>query len=423
MMLENIIVWVLTIWVSVFWGVQDYNEMVRLEEQRKATIEEQRLLELSKIKHIKTPESVKSVYYTAGAMNYWPKRNNLFHLLKNTEVNSVVIDIKTISGYTNFKMPDDHFWTIKPSSNNVIKDMKSELELLHDNWAYIIGRVVIFKDNLVTQKRPDLAIQKIWTNKVWTDYAWNTYADAGSQEIWDYHLALAKTAYEMWFDEINFDYVRFPTDGKITEAYYPFSNNIITQDNTWWKIQILDSFWEYLNKNIKEYNPEIIISADVFWLVTNTDLFQIWQNLESFLLYFDYVGPMIYPSHYWAGFLGYKQPDNHPYEIFSYALSEANTRIDSLNIEINSAKTEERNISIKWKFDAKKSNISEIEEIKYTKIRPWLQGFSCTRCAWATRYNTTKFRKQIQAIHDAGMNSWFVWSAWSNYYPEWYNKK
>jgi hypothetical protein len=227
----------------------------------------------------------------------------------------------------------------------------------------------------------------------------------------------------MWFDEINFDYVRFPTDGQISQAYYPHSNDTITQDNKWWKIQVLDSFWEYLNKNIKEYNPEIIISADVFWLVTNSDLFQIWQNLESFLLYFDYVGPMIYPSHYWAGFLGYKQPDNHPYEIFSYALSEANKRIDTLNTEINSAKTEERNISIKWKFDAKKSNISELEEIKYTKIRPWLQGFSCTRCPWATRYNTAKFRKQIQAIQDNKMNSWFVWSAWSNYYPEWYNTK
>jgi hypothetical protein len=355
-------------------------------------------------------------------MNYWPKRNNLFHLLENTEINSVTIDIKTISGYVNFDMPDYHFWDIKPSSNNIIKDIKSELELLHEKDAYIIWRIVVFKDNLITQKRPDLAIQKVWTNKPWQDYAGNTYADAGSQEIWDYHIALAKTAYEMWFDEINFDYVRFPTDGKITEAYYPHSHKTISADKKWWKIQVLDSFWEYINEHIKQYNPDIITSADVFWLVTNNNLFQIWQNLESFLLYFDYVAPMIYPSHYWAWFLWYKQPDNHPYEIFSYALDEANNRIDALNKEIQLAQKENRNISILWKFDAKKSNISEISKIKSINIRPWIQWFSCTRCPGATRYNTQKFRKQIQAINDATIPSWFVWSAGSNYYGEWYKK-
>ena len=421
-MIESISLWIISIWLSIFWWIQDYNEIVRIEEERKIAIEEQRLLELSKIKHVKTPESVKSVYYTAWALNYWPKRKNLFYLLDNKEINSVVIDIKTISGYTNFKMPDEHFWTIKPSSNNLIKDIKSELELLHESDTYIIGRIVVFKDNLVTQKRPDLAIQKAGTNKVWEDYAWNTYADAGSQEIWDYHIALAKTAYEMWFDEINFDYVRFPTDGKITEAYYPHSHETILTNPKWWKIKVLDSFWEYMNKNIKEYNSDIIISADVFWLVTNNDLFQIGQNLESFLLYFDYVAPMIYPSHYGVGFLWYKQPDNHPYEIFQYAINESNNKINALNKEIKLAQEENRSISILWKFDAKKSNISKVSEIKPTNVRPWLQGFSCTRCPGATRYNTTKFRKQIQAINDVWITSWFVWSAGSNYYPEWYKK-
>ena len=397
--------------------------MVRLEEERKAAIEEQRLLEISKIKHVKTPESVKSIYYTAGAINYWPKRENLLYLLENKEINSVVIDIKTISWYTNFDMPDYHFWDIKPVSNKTIKDIKSELKLLHEKDAYIIWRIVVFKDNLITQTRPDLAIQKTWTNKVWEDHAWNTYADAWAQEIRDYHIALAKTAYEMWFDEINFDYVRFPTDGNISEAYYPHSNEIISSDASRWKIQVLDNFWEYMNKHIKEYNSDIIISADVFWLVTNTNLFQIGQNLESFLLNFDYVAPMIYPSHYWVWFLWYKQPDNQPYEIFSYALWEANKKISALNTEIQAAQKENRSISILWKFDAKKSNISEIKEIQATNIRPWLQWFSCTRCPGATRYDTQKFRKQIQAVYDSWIYSWFVWSAGSNYYGEWYKNK
>lgn len=417
MILENLVLWIVSVG-SLFqvWEINIDTIMTQKTEKFYA------LNELLQVKHIQTPDNVKSIYYTAWALNYWPKRENLLDLLENTEINSVTIDIKTISGYINFEMPETHFWEIKPQTNHHIKDIKSEIELLHEKWIYVIGRMAIFKDNLLTKKRPDLAIK--WSDKknVWTDYSWNSYTDPSSKEIMDYHIALAKTAYELWFDEINFDYIRFPTDGYISDTYYPFSDEVNKQDDRYAKIKVIDTFWEYINKNVKEYNPKIILSADIFWLVTNTNLYQIGQNLESFLLNFDYVGPMIYPSHYWAWFLGYTQPDNQPYEIFEYALTASNQRIDNLNAEINLAKLEDRNISIQWIFDAKKSNIIEIEEIKYTKIRPWLQWFSCGWCSWATPYNRTKFRKQIQAIEDNGMNSWFVWSAWSNYYSERYNK-
>ncbi len=422
-MFENLIMWIVVIGSIFQLWVWDYNHAVKVQQEILIEKEKQRQIELSKIPHQKTPEQVKSIYYTAGALNYWPKRENLFQLLETSEINSVILDIKTISGYINFQMPDTHFTTIQPASNNQIWDIKSELKLLHEKWAYIIGRVVVFKDNRIKEIRPDLNLKWKNTNKVWEDYSGNSYSDAGSQEIWDYHAAIAKTAFDLWFDEINFDYVRFPTDGKINDVQFPFSWEIISQNPTWWKIQILENFWAYINKNIKNYKPEIVTSADVFWLVTNNDMFQIWQNLESFLLHFDYVAPMIYPSHYWAGFLWYKQPDNNPYEIFQYALNWAKKRIDWLNLEIKNAQNEQRNISILWKFDSKISDISNIWEIKYTNIRPWLQWFSCTRCSWATPYTTSKFRKQIQALEDAWMNSWFVWSAWSNYYPQWYNWK
>lgn len=422
-MFEALTLGILTVTQLFHTWITDYNQAVETQKQILIEKEKQRQIELSKIPHQKTPKQVKSIYYTAGALNYWPKRENLFHLLETSEINSVILDIKTISGYINFDMPETHFTTIKPQSNNQISDIKSQLQLLHEKWAYIIGRVVVFKDNRIKEIRPDLNLKWKDSDKVWTDYSGNSYSDAGSKEIWDYHAAIAKTAYDLWFDEINFDYVRFPTDGKISDAFYPFSWDKISQNPTWWKIEVLENFSAYLNKNIKSYKSEITTSADVFWLVTNNNMFQIWQNLESFLLHFDYVAPMIYPSHYWPGFLWYKQPDNNPYEIFEYALNGAKKRIDWLNQEIKNAQAEQRNISIVWKFESKTSDISNIWEIKYTNIRPWLQGFSCSRCSWATPYTTSKFRKQIQALQDTWMDSWFVWSAGSNYYPDWYNSK
>jgi len=135
---------------------------------------------------------------------------------------------------------------------------------------------------------------------------------------------------------------------------------------------VLDRFSNYITSQLRDKSPGIVLSADIFGLVTNTDLFQIGQNLESFLLYFDYIGPMVYASHYGAGYLGFKSPDNHPYEIIKDALKHANDRIDILNTEIELAKLELRKVSIKGVFDAEK-DITNMELISKTKLRPWLQ--------------------------------------------------
>lgn len=382
----------------------------------------QEKIQEEKIIHIETPEQVKSLYFTSTAIKNKKKKENLINLVKNTEVNSVTIDIKTVSGYINFEMPEKNFWDIKPVSNGSIQDPKKLLKELHKEDIYIIGRVVVFKDKSLAERRVDLAIKR-WNKKdIWSDYNWKKYVDPGSQEVWNYNANIAKTAFEMWFDEINFDYVRFPTDGKVHDTYYPFSHKIRSDNPKWGNIIVIDKFSNHITSKLKKEVPELTLSADVFWLITNSDLFQIGQNLESFLLYFDYVWPMIYPSHYWEGFLWYKQPDNNPYEIFTYALDSANKKIDQLNIEIHTAKTENRKINIKWKFNTAWETLS-IKKVNKIKLRPWLQGFSCSRCKWAIPYTRNKFRKQIQAIEDAGLNSWWVWSSGSYYYPDWYNDK
>ena len=194
--------------------------------------------------------------------------SSLDYLTKNTEVNSVTIDIKTVSWYVSFKMNDDNFWSIKPISDNRTKNIKETIEKLHEKWIYVIARVVVFKDKSLAERRPDLAVKRLDNSAVWTDYKWLKYLDPSAKEVWDYNAAIASEAYNIGFDEVNFDYVRFPTDGRISNTYYSFSNEILKQNPKYWKVMALDKFSSYITSKLKNEIPEIVLSADIFWLVT-----------------------------------------------------------------------------------------------------------------------------------------------------------
>jgi len=365
--------------------------------------------------------NVRALYYSAYATSRDSKIDEIIDIAKNTEINALVIDIKEIDGKTSFTLDADNFSTIIPVSNNRISDIEWILRKLKDNNIYTIGRIVVFKDSYLAYKRPDLAIKWSWdTAQVWGDYKWNAYTDPGSQEVWDYHIEIASAAYQLWFDEINFDYVRFPSDWRISQTYYPKSNTTLIENPKWGKMITMDRFSEYINRILKEKHPEIITSADVFGLVTNTNLFQIGQNLESYSLYFDYVAPMVYPSHYAKWYLGQSVPDNAPYEIFYDSMKTAKSKIDTLNIKIIEAQSGTGEVLIHWIFQtsAPKNTLTEVD---YNKIRPWLQAFNCTWCRWATPYNSYKFRRQIQAIEDLWFTSWwYVWNASARYEKDWY---
>ncbi len=351
--------------------------------------------------HITTPTSVKSLYYTAYSASREDKIDYLIKLVKTSEINAIVIDIKEIDGYTSFYFPPNSFWDIKAQTNNRIEDIQALIKKLHENNIYLIGRIVVFKDNYLSKKRPDLAIKSLnQKNVLWKDYKGNNYTNPFVKEVWDYHIEIASNAYKMWFDEINFDYVRFPSDGYINQTYYPFASK---NQNTMWKtgkIRLMEEFSSYVTSKLRKIHPNIIISADIFGLATHTSLYQIGQNIEAFIPYFDYVAPMIYPSHYGKWYLGFDIPDNAPYEIFYDSITKAQKKIDILN-----------------------SSSSGSLAISYTKIRPWIQGFNCSWCSGATTYNKEKFRKQIQALNKLWIDSWYVWNASGRYQSSWYEKK
>ena len=394
-----------------------------IEEVR--LLEEARLLEVARIleeerkkRHIKAPENIKSLYFSAHSAWSKDKLDNFFEIAKAKEINSIMIDLKEVDWYTSFELDESFFWKIKPTvSRNNIKNISELIKRCHENGIYVIARIVVFKDKRLAEVRPDLAVKWISDWSVWTDYKWYKYVDQYSKEVWDYNANLWIAAYELGFDEINYDYVRFPTDWYISKASYPFANEIILKDIKWGKVKVIDMFSNYITTKIREHNPKIVISADVFWLVTDGTMFGIGQNLESFLLAFDFVWPMVYPSHYWEWYYGYKFPDNVPYNIVNIALNNASEKIKNLNLEISNAKIEFRDIKLNDSFIYDK-RILNTDEISLKKIRPYLQWFSCTRCRNYSLYNREKFRTLVNAVNDIWLDSWWVRSSWSNYHNE-----
>ena len=203
---------------------------------------------------------------------------------------------------------------------------------------------------------------------MWRDRKGLAWIDAAAREAWEYTVALAKESYAVGFDELNFDYVRFPSDGDMNDIAYPWSGTRV-------KTEVLDSFFAYLASELKPTGA--VISADFFGMTTtNRDDLNIGQVLEVGLAHFDFVAPMVYPSHYPTNFLGMPNPAAEPYRVIKYSLDRAFARAST---------TPE-------------------------KIRPWLQDFDL-----GATYTADMVRAQMQATYDAGFTSWMLWDPSNRY--------
>lgn len=320
-----------------------------------------------KATHVKTPVPLKAIYMTAWVAGEKSLRDKLVKLISETELNAVVIDIKDASGHVAY-LPDDPKLRDLGWSDRRIPDIKEFIQELHDKDIYVIGRIAAFQDPYLVSKFPEWAVRAKSTMAPWKDYKGITWIDAGAVEMWNYLVLLGKDAYAQGFDELNFDYIRFPSDGNMRDIYYPFSS-------TTPKSEVLGSFFSHLQNEFR--GTGAILSGDLFGMTTtNYDDMNIGQVLEVALENFDYVAPMVYPSHYPANFNGYKNPAALPYEVVRFAMDGAYERSSSTP----------------------------------QKIRPWLQDFSL-----GAVYTAPMVQKQIQAVYDAGFDSWMLWNSANKY--------
>ncbi len=330
-------------------------------------------------RHIETPVAVKAVYMSQCLASDKTLRSRIVSLVNETELNAIVIDIKDYSGRIAF-VSEDPLYADSVSPTCVVYDMSDFIESLHEDGIYVIGRITVFQDPYYANLRPEFAVRKDSDREaVWKDYKGISYLDPGSKDVWGRVVALSRESYRIGFDEINFDYIRFPSDGNMRDIYYPYSEEFIESDPVGGKASILRGFFSYLRKELSQKDG-MVISADLFGMTTtNRDDLNIGQILEDALLNFDYVAPMVYPSHYPSGFIGITNPASKPYEVVRYSMDEA----------------------------VKRSSTTPL------KLRPWLQDFHL-----GADYTPDMVRAQIQAVYDSGLTSWMLWNASNRYTKE-----
>jgi hypothetical protein len=263
------------------------------------------------------------------------------------------------------------------------------LEYLNKKNIYVIGRISVFQDPYFIKMKPHLAVKRASDGKNWGDRKGIGWLDAGGRESWDYVVAIARESHRVGFDELNFDYIRFPSDGNMKDIFYPYSDARIVADPELGKSKVLREFFAYLDSSLEEL--EIPISADLFGMTTtNKDDLNIGQILENALPYFDYIAPMVYPSHYPSGFNGYADVNAHPYDIVHFSMTEAVKRVGELQLMLASTTPDAPYLS----------------KIKPKQLRPWLQD---------NDYTPEMVRAQIKATYDAGLDSWMLWDAANTY--------
>jgi hypothetical protein len=346
--------------------------------------------------HISTPEAVKAAYMTSWVASTREWRANLVKMVEETELNSFVIDVKDYAGTISFEVSDPD---LKDAEEIRINDVKDFLALLHEKGIYAIARISVFQDSHLVKERVDLAV-KTKSGAVWEDYKGISWIDPCAEEYWDYIVKVARETENVGFDELNFDYIRFPSDGNMKDIAYDFCNAEIP------KAESLENFFRYLSENLSDLRQKgIKLSADLFGMVTvNTDDLNIGQVLERAVPYFDYIAPMVYPSHYPKGYKGYSKPATKPYEIIKHGMDVAIERLvnNQLGLEPYSTSTPA--------FRDESGKILPEFELAASKLRPWLQDFDL-----GATYDESMVRAEKQAVYDSGLTSWMLWDPANKY--------
>ena len=320
--------------------------------------------------HLETPSAVKALYMTACIASEKKLRDKVVAIALGTEINSIVIDYKDYSGtisYASTTLQPEHF-----GNGCRISDLPEFIAELHAKDIYTISRITTFQDPSYARAHIDVAIRsKANPSNPWKDVHGLAYIDPGAKTYWNHVVDMAKESYGIGFDEVNFDYIRFPSDGNLSDMLY-----IRTASTT--KADVLKGFFSYLHSALA--STSIVTSADLFGLTTSAEGdMGIGQILENALPYFDYIAPMVYPSHFAPGFQGFAKPAEHPYEVVNYSMLRGVERA----VEASTTPF---------------------------KLRPWIQAFDL-----GAVYTPDMVRAQMKATYDAGLDSWMIWNASSSY--------
>lgn len=322
---------------------------------------------------------VKGLYLTGWTAGSSEKMEQFIRLVDETELNAFVIDIKNDDGIVSYasKVPE----VIQNGTFEKKFDPGKLLKTLHDKGIYVIGRVVCFRDPAFSKKNPDRAV-KHTDGGLWKEEkkdAEITWLNPYDKRNWTYVLDIAKEAAALGFDEIQFDYIRFP---------YGDRSKMDFGAKGFVKHEVINEFLALARKEI----PEVPLSADIFGIVcvSPEDTEDIGQYLELIGKDMDFISPMTYPALYARGQIvngvKFPNPDLEPYDVVYQTLVMA------------------------------KKRLSQVEDYR-AEVRPFLQAFTASwlvKGSWQT-YSAKQYRQQIKAVEDAGYEQWIFWDANNRY--------
>jgi hypothetical protein len=326
---------------------------------------------------VATPDTVRGLY-----VNRWAAIGQrvyaLINVAKRTEVNALVIDVKDDRGFMLYpsRVPlareigaDERNDVILPMSHARVRAM---LDTMRAHGIYPIARIVVVKDPMLAEAKPEWAIKRRSDGTPWLDRNGKPWLDPHHPEVWDYSVDIAREAVELGFSEIQLDYVRFPDEKRlVAESQFPLAAG---------RTRAAVIREQLLMVREKLRDTGVPITIDVFGLTTSdtTDM-GIGQRWEQFIDAADVVLPMTYPSHYAPGSYGVANPNANPYAIIAKAMQDAKRRTEGIE--------------------------------GAAKIIPWYQDFTMG----APRYGAAEVRAQIQAGYDNGFPDWILWNPRSVY--------
>jgi hypothetical protein len=318
-----------------------------------------------------TPFTPKALYLSFFGVGSAALREPALRLIERTELNALVIDVKGDRGMITYKSSVPLAAQVGAQNIITVKDIQDLLSSLRTKGIYTIARIVVFKDNPLALAKPALAVRGR-SGQIWRDRENLAWTDPFQKEVWDYNIDIAVEAARNGFDEIQFDYLRFP-DARGIELSQPN-----TEKN---RVQAISDFLIEAKKRLTPYN--VFLAADIFGYVCwNPNDTAIGQKLEDMAPLVDYVCPMLYPSGFQFGIPDYRNPVAHPYEIVYLSLKRARERTG----------------------------------LSPDRFRPWLQAF--TDYAFDRRpFRGKEIRTQITAAENFGANGWMLWNP-HNIYTE-----
>lgn len=323
-------------------------------------------------------KKVKGIYLNIYTISSQKKMERLIKLANTTEINAFVIDIKDDNGNLSFEMQAPKKYGIPVNKNYPIKNIDTFMKRLKENNIYTIARIVSFKDPTYAKANPDKVIINRANGKPYTNSDGIIWVSAHDRNLWNYNIEVAKEAAKVGFNEIQFDYVRFPaSNGGKLDTQLDYRN--YKKES---KPETIQKYLKYAKSELEE--EKVYLSADVYGQVgTFKDDMGLGQHWETISKVVDYICPMMYPSHYGNGAYGIEVPDAQPYKTIYSSVR------DSVN----------RNYNID----------------NGAQIRPWLQAFSAPWVKGHINYNEAEIRAQIKALNDLKIDEYLLWSPSNNY--------